>query len=54
MRQWVSTVKETVSLNADGEEDTTWLQFLQRRMFRGCALDAVADLHPISCRNSLL
>ena len=44
MRQWVSTVnKETVALNADGEEDTTWLQFLQRRMFRGCALDAVAD-----------
>ena len=44
MRQWVSsTVKETVSLNAQGEEDTTWLQFLQRRMFRGCALDAVAD-----------
>ena len=44
MRQWVSsTVKETVSVNADGEEDTTWLQFLQRRMFRGCALDAVAD-----------
>ncbi|CAH0379567.1 unnamed protein product [Pelagomonas calceolata] len=43
MRQWVSTVKETVSLNADGEEDTTWLQFLQRRMFRGCALDSIAD-----------
>ena len=44
MRQWVSsTVKETVSLNAQGEEDTTWLQFLLRRMFRGCALDAVAD-----------
>ena len=44
MRQWVSsTVKETVALNADGEEDTSWLQFLQRRMFRGCALDAVAD-----------
>jgi ubiquinone/menaquinone biosynthesis C-methylase UbiE len=43
MRQWVSTVKETVSVNAQGEEDTTWLQFLQRRMFRGCALDSVAD-----------
>ena len=43
MRQWVSTVKETVSVNAQGEEDTSWLQFLQRRMFRGCALDAAAD-----------
>ena len=44
MRQWVSTRhEETVALNADGEEDTSWLQFLQRRVFRGCALDAVAD-----------
>jgi ubiquinone/menaquinone biosynthesis C-methylase UbiE len=43
MRQWVSTVKETVSVRAQGEEDDTWLQLLQRRMFRGCALDAVAD-----------
>ena len=44
MRQWVSTRhEETVALNADGEEDSSWIQFLQRRMFRGCALDAVAD-----------
>ena len=44
MRQWVSTVnKETVALDADGEEDNTWLQFLSKRMFRGGALDAVAD-----------
>ena len=44
MRQWVSTRhEETVSLNAQGDEDTTWLQFLAKRMFRGCALDAAAD-----------
>ena len=53
MRQWVSSVnKETVALNADGEEDTTWLRST-RRLFRGCALDAAADPPSRSCRNSL-